>query len=60
MEEMTTLCCTYISTMCAKPHIADLERIISVNNFLKSVHRNRMKIINYLFIIKCRILEIGI
>ena len=60
MEEMYTLCCTYISTVCAKPHSADVERIISANNVLKSVHRNRMKIINYLFIIKCRILKIGI
>ena len=34
--------------MCAKQHRADVERIISANNVLKSVHRNRMKI--FLFI----------
>ena len=45
MEEMFTLCCTYSIIMCAKPHSADVERIISANNVLKSVglHRNRMK-----------------
>ena len=30
--------------MCAKPHSADVKIIISANNLLKSVHRNRMKI----------------
>ena len=32
--------------ICAKSHSADVERIISANNVLKSVgiHRNRMKI----------------
>ena len=30
--------------MCAKPHSVDVERIISANNVLKSVHSNRMKI----------------
>ena len=44
MEEMSTLYCTYSIIMCAKPHSADVERIISANNVLKSVHRNRMKI----------------
>ena len=32
--------------MCAKPHIANVERIISVNNLLRYVHRNQMKIEN--------------
>ena len=41
---MSTLCCTYSIIMCAKPHRADVERIISENNCLKSAHRNRMKI----------------
>ena len=44
MEEMSTLCCTYSIIMCAKPHRADVERIRSANNVLKSVHRNTMKI----------------
>ena len=44
MEEMYTLCCTYSIIIWAKPHSADVERIISTNNFLKSVYRNRMKI----------------
>ena len=30
--------------MCAKPHSADVERIIFANNVLKSVNRNIMKI----------------
>ena len=37
MQEMSTLCCTYRIIMCVKPHSADVERIISANNFLKSV-----------------------
>ena len=44
MEEMSTLCCTYSIIMCSKPHRADVERIISANNVLKSVHRDIMKI----------------
>ena len=44
MEEMSTLCCTYSRIMCAKQYRTDVERIISANNVLKSVHRNRMKI----------------
>ena len=44
MEEMSSLCCTYSQIMCAKPHSADVEIIISANNLLRSVHRNRMKI----------------
>ena len=32
--------------MCAKPHSANVERIISVNNLLRYVHRNQMKIEN--------------
>ena len=44
MEEMSTLCCTYSIIMCDKPHRADVERIISANNVLKSIHRNRMTI----------------
>ena len=30
--------------MCAKSHSANVERIISANNLLKYVHRNRIKI----------------
>ena len=30
--------------MSAKPHSTDVERIIFANNFLRYVHRNRMKI----------------
>ena len=41
---MSTLCYTYSRIMCYKPHNADVERIISVNNLLQSVHRKRMKI----------------
>ena len=41
---MSTLCCTYCRIMCAKPHSADVEIIISANNCPKYVHRNRMKI----------------
>ena len=44
MEEISTLCCTYSRIMCAKPHSADVERIISANNVLMYVYRNRMKI----------------
>ena len=44
MEEMSTFCCTYSIIMCSKPHRADVERIISANKLLKSVHRNKMKI----------------
>ena len=34
MEEISTFCCTYSRIMCAKPHSADVERIISAYNFL--------------------------
>ena len=46
MEEMSTLYCTYSRIICAKPHSADVEIIISENNLLKSVgiHRNIMQI----------------
>ena len=44
MEEISTLYCTYSIIMCALPHRTDVERMISANNVLKSVHRNRMKI----------------
>ena len=44
MEEMSTLFCTYSRIMCVKIHSADVERIISANNVLKSVHRNTMTI----------------
>ena len=44
MEEISTLCYTYSIIMCAKPHRADVERIISANNLLKYVHINIMKI----------------
>ena len=37
MEEMSTLCCTYSRIMCAKSHSANVERIISATNVLKSV-----------------------
>ena len=37
MEEMSKLCFTYSRIMCTKPHSADVERIISANNVLKSV-----------------------
>ena len=30
--------------MCAKPHRTDVEIIISANNVIKSLHRNRIKI----------------
>ena len=41
---MSSSCHTHCKIMCAKPHSADVERIISANNFPKYVHRNRMKI----------------
>ena len=37
MEEMFKFYCTYSRIICAKPHCADVERIISANNLLKSV-----------------------